>query len=190
MDEGQEANDAVLARRAADGCVDSFATLARRYQVPVVHYVRRLTGRVGGDQADDVTQDTFLRAWRLIDQFDCRWTFSTWLFTIARRTWLNHARSARRRRVRETAAAVAGVSFVEPALGMLEEERAARLWDVAAAELSEREFTAVWMRYVEEKSLAEVAAVLGRPIATTKVILFRARRRLAPLVRDLAGWSD
>jgi RNA polymerase sigma-70 factor (ECF subfamily) len=190
VDDGSEADDAVLARRAADGCVDSFATLARRYQVPVVHYILRLTGRVGRDQADDVAQDTFLRAWRRIDQYDCRWAFSTWLFTIARRIWLNHARGSRRRRVRETAAAVAGVSLVEPALGMLEEERAVRLWDVAAAELSEREFTAVWMRYVEEKSLAEVAAVLGRPVATTKVILFRARRRLAPLVRDLAGWSD
>lgn len=190
MDDALEADDAVLARRAADGCIESFTALARRYQVPVVHYVRRLTGRVGGDQADDVAQETLLRAWRRIGRYDARWAFSTWLFTIARRTWLNHARGARRRRVRETAAAVAGVSFVEPGLGMLEEERAGRLWDAAAAELSEREFTAVWMRYVEEKSLAEVAAVLGRPVATTKVILFRARRRLAPLVRDLAGWSD
>jgi len=190
VDDAPHADDAILARRAAEGCVESFATLARRYQVPVVHYVRRLAGRVGGDLADDVAQDTFLRAWRRIDQYDCRWAFSTWLFTIARRTWLNHARGSRRRKVREAAAAVAGVSIVEPALGLLEEERAARLWDVAAAELSEREFTAVWMRYVEEKSLAEVAEVLGRPVATTKVILFRARRRLAPLVRDLTGWSD
>ena len=190
MVDGLPPDDATLAHRAAGGCVESFATLARRYQVPVVHYVRQLAGHSGRHQADDVAQDTFLRAWRRIDHYDPRWAFSTWLFTIARRIWLNHARSNRRRRVREAAVAVAGVTVAEPMHGLVAEERAVRLWDVAAAELSEREFTAVWMRYVEEKSVAEVAEVLGRPVATAKVILFRARRRLAPLVRDLTGWSD
>ena len=94
----EAATDATLARRAAAGCGESFATLARRHQVPVVHYVRRLAGR-GGADADDVAQEAFLRAWRRIGAYDPRWAFSTWLFTIARRTWLNAARTARRRRV-------------------------------------------------------------------------------------------
>jgi DNA-directed RNA polymerase specialized sigma24 family protein len=46
------------------------------------------------------------------------------------------------------------------------------------------------MRYVEDKPLAEIALVLDKPVATVKVILFRARRRLEPFVRDLAGWSE
>lgn len=69
------------------------------------------------------------------------------------------------------------------------DEQAVRLWEAARAELKEREFTALWLRYVEDKTMAEIAAVLDRPTATVKVILFRARRRLEPLVRDLVGWG-
>jgi RNA polymerase sigma-70 factor (ECF subfamily) len=180
--------DATLARQAAAGCVESFTTLASRHQVPVVHYVRRLAGR-GGVDADDVAQEAFLRAWRRIGDYDDRWAFSTWLFTIARRTWLNAVRATRRRRVRETAVATVSVGGREPWAAAVAAEEATRLWDVARAELKEREFTAVWLRYVEEKSMAEIAAVLGTPAATVKVILFRARRRLEPLVRDLLGWE-
>jgi RNA polymerase sigma-70 factor (ECF subfamily) len=178
--------DATLARQAAAGCVASFATLARRHQVPVVHYVRRLAGRDGGD-ADDVAQEAFLRAWRRIGDYDPRWAFSTWLFTIARRTWLNAARAARRRRVRETALAGSAGGAASPVAVVMAAEQATRLWEVARAELAEREFTAVWLRYVEEKTIDEIAAVLGRPTATVKVILFRARRRLEPLVREFSG---
>lgn len=182
-------DDATLARRAAGGCVASFSTLARRYQVPVVHYVRQLAGR-GGADAEDVAQEAFLRAWRHIADYDPRFAFSTWLFTIARRTWLNQARAARRRRTREAAVASGGSIHAGAAAVAITAERATRLWQVARGELSEREFSALWMRYVEGKPLAEIALVLDKPVATVKVILFRARRRLEPFVRDLAGWSE
>jgi RNA polymerase sigma-70 factor (ECF subfamily) len=179
-------DDATLARRAAGGCVASFSELARRYQVPVVQYVRHLAGR-GGIDADDVAQDAFLRAWRHVADYDPQFAFSTWLFTIARRTWLNQLRATRRRRARETAVAGAEASGGEPGAGAIATERATRLWQVARAELSEREFTALWLRYVEAKPVAEIALVLDKPMATVKVILLRARRRLEPFVRDLAG---
>lgn len=184
-----QSDDAMLARRAAGGCVASFSELARRYQVPVVHYVGQLAGR-GGADADDVAQEAFLRAWRCIADYDPQWAFSTWLFTIARRTWLNQMRAARRRRVRESAVAAAAASAGGAAAAAIATERATRLWQVARAELSEREFTGLWLRYVEDKPVAEIAVVLDKPVATVKVILFRARRRLEPFVRNLAGWSD
>lgn len=184
-----QSDDAMLARRAAGGCVASFSELARRYQVPVVHYVRHLAGR-GGADAEDIAQEAFLRAWRHIDDYDPGFAFSTWLFTIARRTWLNQSRAARRRRARETAVAGGECGGVEAAVAAIATERAVRLWQVARAELTEREFTALWMRYVEGTPVAEVAVVLDRPVATVKVILFRARRRLEPFVRDLTGWNE
>ena len=189
MADGADLDDAELARRAATGCRDSFATLAMRYQVRTVHYVRQLAGRADRGDADDIAQEAFVRAWRAIGSYDPRWAFSTWLFTIARRVCLNHARSAWRRRVRDTAGASAAVTVADPSRAAVALERATRLWDVAAAELSEPQFSAVWLRYVEAKSPGEVAVVLGKPEATVKVILFRARRRLEPLVRDLLDWE-
>jgi RNA polymerase sigma-70 factor (ECF subfamily) len=184
MSDDDQLDDAQLARLAATGSVDAFARLAARYQVGVVHYLRHLAGRGGHHDADDVAQDAFVRAWRAIDRYDSRWAFSTWLFTIARRTWLNHARSERRRRVREAAAAPTAFTAADPCQAALAIERATRLWQQAAVELSERQFTALWLRYVEDQSVAEIAAVLEEPTATVKVILFRGRRRLEPLGRE------
>ena len=77
-------DDGPLVRRATEGCVDSFAALRARHQVPVTHFVRQTLGG-GGADVDDVVQEVFLRAHRRLAEYDDRWSFSTWLFTIARR---------------------------------------------------------------------------------------------------------
>ncbi len=184
MTSSEDFDDATLARRAGAGCVESFAELATRYQVRVIRYVRKFFGE-SGSEADDVAQDAFVRAWQAIATYDDRWAFSTWVFTIAHRTCLNHQRAARRRRRRETVVAPVTFATPDPYQAAVATERAASLWDVAAETLSERQFTAVWLRYAEAKSLAEIAAVLGTSESNAKLIVFRARRRLAPLVRDL-----
>lgn len=154
--------------------------------------MHRLARRTGQGDADDVVQEAFLRAWQRIRDYDSRWAFSTWLFTIARRAWLNKERARHRQRHRETVAASLRPSEGEagPPAVLIASEQASLIWDAAAAGLSEREFTATWLRYVEEKTVAEIAVVLGKPEATVKVILFRARQRLVSLMRDLAAWSD
>ncbi len=177
-------DDAELARRAASGCIESFATLATRYQVRIVHYVRSRVGSNGGE-ADDLAQEALVRAWRSIATYDDRWAFSTWLFTIARHACLNHVRATRRRRVRETVSATEAATSPDPCESAITEERFGRLWDVAATTLSERQFTAVWLRYVEAKSLAEIGTVLAMAESSVKVSLFRARRRLAAHLHHL-----
>jgi RNA polymerase sigma-70 factor (ECF subfamily) len=178
-------HDATLAGRAAAGCAESFATLARRHQAAVRHYVHRLARRSGQGDADDVVQESLLRAWQGLAGYDPQWAFSTWLFSIARRSWLNHERGRQRRFTREAVAAGARPTSAEaePAASLIAAERASQIWDLAAATLSEQEFTATWLRYVEEKPLQEIAVVLGKPEATVKTILFRARRRLEPLMK-------
>lgn len=178
-------DDAELARRAGAGCVESFAELARRYQTRIVHYVRQVLGASANGDADDVAQDAFVRAWQAIGSYDGRWAFSTWLFTIARRTCLNHVRGVTRRRVRETVTVPSLDGPDDPCTTALAEERAVKLWDVAARELSEREFTALWLRYAESKPLPEIALVVETTEANVKVMLFRTRQRLAPFVQDL-----
>ena len=179
-------DDAELARRAGAGCVESFAELARRYQTRIVHYVRHVLGARGNGDADDVAQDAFVRAWQAIRSYEERWAFSTWLFTIARRTCLNHVRGVKRRRVREAVTAPVFDGLDDPCTTALAVERAVKLWDVAAHQLSERQVTALWLRYAESKSLPEIAAVVETSEANVKVILHRARRQLAPFIQDWA----
>ena len=80
-----------LAARAQQGCLPSFEELLRRFQVPLLHFLRR----VGPEyDAEDVLQETFLRAYSRLSHFRPQWRFSTWLFTIARRTSINYHRRA------------------------------------------------------------------------------------------------
>ena len=76
-------SDKQLVRETRAGCLNSFGALAQRYQTRLLHFLlHRLNDR---DMAEDVVQDTFLQAYRNVDQYNERWEVSTWLFTICRR---------------------------------------------------------------------------------------------------------
>jgi RNA polymerase sigma-70 factor (ECF subfamily) len=176
-------DDADLVGRARRGCAASVAALAARHQAAVVDYASRLLARRRGCRADaeDVAQEALVRALGRLERHDAGLSFSGWLFTIVRRTCLNHLRAARRRSARE-AAHVVGLATArrdEPWAVAAAREETERLWTVAARELPERQFSALWLRTVEDLPVADIARVLGRPPGTVKVLLFRARQRLA-----------
>ena len=85
-------DDQTLALRAKQGCMDSFEELVRRYQVPLLHFLARFGNET---DAEDLAQDTFIRAYRNLKRYRRRWRFSTWLFTIARRLAINSRRGKR-----------------------------------------------------------------------------------------------
>lgn len=174
-------SDEDLARRAQQGCATSLDHLLRRYQVPVLHFLRH---RGAGAEAEDLLQETLLRVFRHLDQYSPRWSFRTWVFTIARRVSING------RRVRVLAAsderlATTASTAADPADAAAASDGRQRLWQAAARVLSEEDLTALWLHYVESLSLGEVAAVLEKSWIAVKVQLFRARRRLAPELRRL-----
>jgi RNA polymerase sigma-70 factor, ECF subfamily len=173
-------SDEELACRAQGGCAESLDQLLRRFQTPVLHFLRR---RGFFADAEDLVQETFLRAYENLHRYDRRWLFSTWLFTIARRTSLNHRR--RRSPTADFEAVEAAWSDVaEPLDAILAEEGRTRLWDRAAGVLTEEQMTALWLHYVEDMPVREISRVLGRSWASVKVMLYRVRRRLSPLLAE------
>ena len=173
-------DDEQLACRAQQGCVASFEELVRRYQVPVVQFLRRLGA---GADAEDLFQETCVRAYRNLHRYRQRWRFATWMFTIARRVRINHARRRRPALDGEHLESVPAGTPGPLEIAVQEEDRD-RLWAAAARILSEEEMTAVWLHYVEDRSARETAAVLGRSWMAVKSMLFRARRRLLALLRE------
>lgn len=184
------ADDAALVARARAGCLESFATLVARHQVAVVHYAEHLLGRLGGRRArcdaEDVAQQTFLQGFRELRSHRAEGPFAAWLFAIARRTCLNHLRAERRRADR--------VAQVAPRVGPARPDELAaaaegrgRLWDIARNELPERQFTVLWLHYVESLPVAAIALVLERSPAAVKLLLHRGRRRLEPFVAGFAA---
>ncbi|MEN6450760.1 MAG: sigma-70 family RNA polymerase sigma factor [Thermoguttaceae bacterium] len=174
------ATDKQLACQAQRGCQASFEQLLRRYQTPLLGFLRR---QGPAADAEDLLQETFLRAYEKLDAYLPRWAFSTWLFTIARRTSINHHRRAR---LDAEAAGVenAVASGMEPIDELVIAEDRRRLWDVAGEVLSEEQVTALWLHYVEEMPVGEIGLVLGRSRGSVKTMLFRARQRLMPILGE------
>ncbi len=138
-----------------------------------------LLRRVGSPaDAEDLTQDAFVRAWERISTYKPGMTFSTWLFTIA----LRQAAAEYRRR-RPTAAL--GVEHhgsgreEDPADGTADREEARRVWAMADEVLTPDQRSAVWLRYAEGMSVCDIASVMRRSHVGVRVLLFRARERLA-----------
>jgi len=174
------ASDEDLAQEAQRGSVEAFEELVRRYQVPLVRFLRR---SARAPEAEDLTQDTFVRAYENLHRYRASWRFSTWLFTIARRLCLN--RSRRRRPVACTDALESVPSAAaSPSEAVAYEEDRFRLWDRAAVVLSTSQLTAMWLFYVEEMPVKEIARVLGRTHMAVKTMLFRARKRLLPFLDE------
>ena len=167
-----------LAVRAKRGDSASFDELVSRLRGPLVAFLsRRLAHQA---DADDVAQETFLRAYRHIESYDPERRFSTWLFAIGKNVAASHSAADRRRGEvtrasgEEAAAVVVGVA---PAAAQ-EDADAGETWNRARRVLSDEQYRALWLRYARDLSIREVARELGRSSVATKVMLFRARKRL------------
>lgn len=131
--------------------------------------------------AEDVAQDAFARAYRRFHQLRDRNRFRTWLVRMTWRLALDYQRSSRRRRVRESAA---DEMANEPsaAEALIAREQAERLWR-AIDSLPEKLRMAIVLANIEGHEVAEVATLLAVPEGTVKSRLFLARRRLKELLQ-------
>ena len=179
----QVLSDEELARQVQQGCEVSFAKLAERYGARLFHFLHHKTGNA--QDAEDLVQDTFVRAYQNIHRYSGSWKFSTWLFTIARRLASSHYRSLR---CSQSVAEVEGDSL-EPGEMVTQEEARQNLWAMARG-LSRNQYQALRLRYAEDMSIKEIAKVLRKSQVNVKVILYRARVNLAERLRNVAAEDE
>ncbi len=178
----QNLSDEELARRARAGSAACYEEIVRRYQVPLLRFLtRRFPSR---RDAEDILQDTFVKAWQSLHQFDPQYPLRTWMYTIAYRLAVSRGR-------RETAPVEALSEHApargpRPELALEEEEGRGTLWGQARQVLSEEQFMALWLFYVDEVPAGDVAKILNRSWVSVKTLLHRARKKLAPFVMELA----
>jgi RNA polymerase sigma factor (sigma-70 family) len=165
-----------LAARARDGNRISFDELVVRYRPQLVAFLARRLGDPA--DAEDVAQETFLRAYDHLDRYDPARPFSTWLFAIGKNVAANHATARTRRGARENEGAAAPASA-----GADIDAAAGDLWQRAANVLRPGPYRVLWLRYAQGMTVGEIARELGRSSVAIKVMLFRARRRLLQEVR-------
>ena len=173
-----------LLARIAAGETRAFGPIVRHYQKPLFGFL----GRMGlpQRQAEEVAQETFLRAWRNLGKFDPgRAEFSTWLFTIARNLALNeHARSHRLELPAGDAEVQEVASEQPPAGEMLDASRRREWLQAALARLRPAERTLIALVYTRELSLDAIARIEGCEPGAIRTRLHRARQRLQQILTE------
>jgi len=181
--------DVTLARAGDD---TAFRRLVERHSRAVFQLAFRMTG--SEPDAEDVVQDTFLKAYRELKRFESRSSFGTWLHRIA----VNCSYDLLRKRPRQQAEALdaegedGGPVVVLEAAEVNRPDRLAYSEEVqrrirmAMNQLSPAERSAFVLRHLEGRSIEEIGSVLGLQVSATKHSIFRAvqkmRRALTPLM--------
>ena len=177
----QEIDDAELVARTTRGEPGAFEQLVDRHRPVVVRVAARI---VGSGEAEDVSQDAFLRAFHRLDRFRGEAPFRAWLLTITHNTALSTA-GRRAKLARSDSADDKGSDQVTergPAEQLELRERLARL-DTKLKGLSPEHRIVLVLRDVEGLTYEEIARITGTPLGSVKARLHRARNELIELLR-------
>ncbi len=171
-----EASPEQLAGRAQAGCHDSFAALVSRYERQIFNFIHQFTRQ--RQDAEDLTQETFVKAYRSLPRYQPGRAFAPWLFTIARRSAVSHFRAAKPFEELPPD----GEGAPENPANLLESaDEQKSIWRLARA-LKAKQFEVLWLRYHEGFSSAETAAIMHTNQIHVKVLLHRARAHLARIL--------
>jgi RNA polymerase sigma-70 factor (ECF subfamily) len=176
-----------LIERCLAGDQDAWNQIVRQHWRKVFNLAYKFVGR--HDEAEDLTQDVFLKIFKALHTFDRRANFQTWLISISRNLCIDHYRSVRKER--ETMARDVDASLLTPParerspLGELEQLDLRKRIREALAELPPTLREAVVLRDLQEFSYQEIADQLHLPEGTVKSRINRGRLELARQLRRL-----
>ncbi|MCX7895642.1 MAG: sigma-70 family RNA polymerase sigma factor [Thermoanaerobaculum sp.] len=177
-----EADDRTLAAAAREGDEHAFALLVQRHQGGV----RRVAARIllDDEEARDIAQLAFIRAWENLHRYDPCWSFSTWLYRIASNLAIDALRARdSRERTHQAHLRLLGEEEWPEATGLLQEREVEGIFRQLAAKLPPAQRQAFVLREVEGLSTEEVARIMGCSQTTVRNHVFSAR---ATLRRELA----
>lgn len=189
-----DASDEALALEAGRGSEEAFRRLVERYQRPVYSLLVRIVRNP--ESAEDLAQESFVKAWKALSRFDPQRKFSSWLFKIAH----NSALDALRRQGVDTVSLDAPIGdsdeppelpadpAAENPLRRLVARDSGRALEAAIAELRPQYREILLLRFQEGLAYEEIAEVLAIPLGTVKIHIFRARAELARKMKVL-GWD-
>ena len=186
-------NDLVLVARVQAGDRAAFDLLVRKYQYRIYKFITRYVR--DANLAFDITQETFLRAYRSIRSFRGDSAFYTWLYRIAINASKNHlALEARRQESalvedgeREAANSLEGLQSLETPEALLISEEMRQVIVQAIQELAPDLRMAILLREVEGFSYEDIAETMNCPIGTVRSRIFRAREAINSRLEPLLG---
>lgn len=181
-----ETSDKELILRHLEGDSEAFALLLDRYLTPIYNFAYRLCGNA--EEAQDIAQETFIKAWEHIEKFRIDDSFKTWIYQIARNTTIDHLRKKKHIQFTDMENSEGENPLIERTADILPlpdelyrraEER--ELLEKLLDELPIIYKEVLVLYYNEELNFREIAEIQGKPIDTVK----SQHRRAAMLLRKL-----
>jgi RNA polymerase sigma-70 factor (ECF subfamily) len=164
--------------------------LFERHRALVFRFAYQMTHRI--DEAEDLTQDAFIRAYQNLYRYRDEAKFTTWLLRILTNLSTDRARMSRRRLSLEQQEASGALDWMtggnrEDPVRNLEEDRRQIALEKALAALPQHHRTMIVLRDVEERDYGEIASIIGCTVGGAKLRVLRARRALRERVAPLLG---
>lgn len=177
-------------RRTRSGEPAAYAKLVDRYKTFAYAIALKVLKNQG--DAEDVAQESFIKAYQNLHQFAGNARFSTWLYTIVYRTALAKTREMKVKLFSITDQFKRSFTndYSSPQLALIQANDEKRSIEKAIAGLPETEALLVMLYYIEEKSIREIQAITGLSTANIKIKLFRARKKLEKELRFLLDEKD
>jgi len=186
-----EADDKLLVAESKEGNTEAFEELIARHRDKI--YARAFSMMRNEDEALDLSQEAWIKAWQRLKQFQGDSSFATWMTRIVINLCLDQIRRQKRKRaesIEQLDEELGGVErqmpvvTVNPTAGMERSELRKRI-DEAMQKLSDAHRTVLILHEFEELEYKQIATVMGCSIGTVMSRLFYARRRLASLLAGL-----
>jgi RNA polymerase sigma-70 factor (ECF subfamily) len=181
LSDGQDALDRALIGSIAAGDKRAMRVLYARHSVRIYRFIEHLIRN--SSVAEDLVSDVFLDAWRHASRFEAKARLSTWLLAIARYKALSELRRRSHEQLDEHTTASIEDPADSPEITMQKTVHSAIIRK-CLAQLSSAHREVTNLVYYQDKSIEEVAEIVGVPTSTIKTRMFYARRQLAKLLRE------
>ena len=180
----EDLDEMILVKRIIDGDVNLFSVLLKRYERPVHSLIQQIIS--SREDAEELTEDVFIKAFRSLNSFRGGCSFSTWLYRIA----YNAAISASRKRKITFPAFDESLlndipdETVDLLLDSDEDEELIRELEQAIELLEIGEKILISLYYTEGKSISEISTILQISPENVKIRLFRIRKKIVVLINN------
>ena len=183
--------DEQLIAEALGGRREAFSQLALRHQKTVYHVAYKIVRN--DETAQDIAQETFLKAYTALGSYRSEFRFTTWLCKIAANTAIDHLRKIRIQELSFDRPSESGDGFEEyevadwsndPEKEFADKQRRITI-DVAIDDLPPHYRDVIIYRHKDDKSYEEIAELLKVPVGTVKARIFRARELLKKSLREI-----
>ncbi|MCF6307931.1 MAG: sigma-70 family RNA polymerase sigma factor [Flavobacteriaceae bacterium] len=180
----QPSTDPYLIQKTLEGDTKAFGQLVDKYQTFVFTIVIRML-KVR-EEAEEVAQDTFIKAYQSLDKFRGDSKFSSWLYSIAYRKALDALRKSKKNSNLELIEDITegDCSVIENALSFLETEERKEAIQNCIMKLPEQEAAIITLFYFEEQSIKEIAVITDLSEENIKIKLYRSRKKMFTLLKQ------